>query len=56
MDALTKIIEKDFIHQPLDASMQRRIRDLRKRGVIERIAALVEPSLVGHPVTVIVDV
>jgi DNA-binding Lrp family transcriptional regulator len=38
------------------SSVQRRIRDLRKRGVIERIAALVEPSLVGRPVTVIVDV
>ncbi len=38
------------------SSVQRRMRDLRKRGVIERIAALVEPSLAGHPVTVIVDV
>jgi Lrp/AsnC family leucine-responsive transcriptional regulator len=38
------------------SSVQRRIRDLRKRGVIERVAALVEPSLVGRPVTVIVDV
>jgi Lrp/AsnC family leucine-responsive transcriptional regulator len=38
------------------SSVQRRMRDLRKRGVIERIAALVEPSLVGHSVTVIVDV
>lgn len=38
------------------SSVQRRIRELRKRGVIERVAALVEPALVGHPVTVIVDV
>ena len=38
------------------SSVQRRMRDLRKRGVIERIAALVEPSLVGHPITVVVDV
>jgi Lrp/AsnC family leucine-responsive transcriptional regulator len=38
------------------SSVQRRIRDLRQRGVIERIAALVEPSLVGRPVTIIVDV
>lgn len=38
------------------SSVQRRIRDLRKRGVIERVAAIVEPSLVGHPITVIVDV
>jgi Lrp/AsnC family transcriptional regulator, leucine-responsive regulatory protein len=38
------------------SSVQRRIRDLRQRGVIERVAALVEPSLAGHPITVIVDV
>jgi Transcriptional regulators len=38
------------------SSVQRRIRELRQRGVIERVAALVEPSLVGRPVTVIVDV
>lgn len=38
------------------SSVQRRIRELRRRGVIERVAAIVEPALVGHPVTVIVDV
>lgn len=38
------------------SSVQRRIRDLRQRGVIERVAALVEPALVGRSVTVIVDV
>jgi Lrp/AsnC family transcriptional regulator, leucine-responsive regulatory protein len=38
------------------SSVQRRIRDLRKRGIIERVVAIVEPALVGHPITVIVDV
>ena len=38
------------------SSVQRRIRELRQRGVIERVAALVEPSLAGYPITVVVDV
>ncbi len=38
------------------SSVQRRIRELRQRGVIERVAALVEPALVGRPLTVLVDV
>jgi Lrp/AsnC family leucine-responsive transcriptional regulator len=38
------------------SSVQRRIRELRKSGVIDRVAALVEPALVGRPVTVLVDV
>lgn len=38
------------------SSVQRRIRVLRQSGVIERVAALVEPALVGRSVTVIVDV
>jgi DNA-binding Lrp family transcriptional regulator len=38
------------------SSVQRRIRALRRSGVIERVAALVEPARVGRAVTVIVDV
>lgn len=63
--ALLKLLQEDASRSQKElaerihlspAAVQRRIVKLQKNGAIKKIAAIVEPSIVGLPVTVIVEV